>query len=188
VSVASWVRSAGRVVLSPRARADALHEVRRRRRGEPALPARVERIVVICHGNICRSPFAAALLAARRPELAVRSAGLEAVDGRPAEEAARRVARAFGLELAAHRARRLSAEDAAWADLVVGMEGHHAARVHRAFPGAAAKTVLLGDFLPAPPFRIADPWGCEDAVFEATFERIRAAVERLAARLAERGA
>jgi protein-tyrosine phosphatase len=183
------MRSAGRLVLHPEARADALHEWRRRRRGEPRLEAgTIRRVLVLCHGNICRSPFAAQLLAARLPRLDVRSAGLAAVEGRPAEPAARQVAAVFGVDLGAHAARPLDAGQVDWADLILGMEGHHAAAVRRAWPSAGPKTHLLGDFLAAPPFRIEDPWGLDDAVFRATFERIADAVERLALRLAETSA
>jgi protein-tyrosine phosphatase len=186
--IPAWVRGAGRIALSPRARSDALHEWRRRSRGEPALePGAVARVLVICHGNICRSPFAGRLLAARSPHLDVRSAGLEAVEGRPAEDAARRIALAFGVDLAGHAAHRMNAGDAAWADLILGMEGHHVAGVLRAWPGGRGKTFLLGDFLAEPPFRIDDPWGREDAFFRTTFARIDEAVARLAARLPGEG-
>ena len=53
--------------------------------------------------------------------------------------------------------------------------------------GRRAKCRLLGHFLEAPPYAIADPWGCDDAVFDATFERIRTALERLSARLPRAG-
>jgi len=182
--IPSWIRGAGRIALSPRARSDALHEWRRRSRGEPELEAAaIRRVLVVCHGNICRSPFAGRLLAVRTPGLDVRSAGLEAVEGRPAEEAACRAALAFGVDLADHIAHRMTAEDAAWADLILGMEGHHVAGVQRAWPVGKRKTYSLGDFLPQPPYRIDDPWGREDAFFETTFERIDRAIDRLAARL-----
>lgn len=181
----SFLRSAGRLVLSPQARADALHEWRRRRSGEPGLePGSVQRVLVICHGNICRSPFAARLLASRAPRLEVRSAGLEAIEGRPVEAAALRIAPAFGVDLAGHAAHRVAASDVDWSDLILGMEGHHRAAVRRAWPAGARKTHLLGDFLEAPPYRIDDPWGRSDDAFRATFERIERAVERLASRIA----
>jgi protein-tyrosine phosphatase len=179
------LRDAARVAVSSRERANARYEWRRRWRGEPALdPAAIRRVVVICHGNICRSPFAAGLLAQRAPALEVRSSGLHAAPGRPAEAAATRAAAAFGVDLAGHAARTMDAADAAWADLVLGMEGHHVAAVRAAWPEARRKTLLLGDFLPGPPYGIEDPWGRDDAFFAETFERIRLATERLAARLA----
>lgn len=183
-----WVRRAGALVVSSDERANALHEWRRRRGGEPELPPDpVRRVLVICLGNICRSPFAEGLLASQRPELALRSAGLLAGAGAPADATAQRVAARFGVDLAAHAARRLADEDVDWADLILAMEGQHVARLARQWPAGGSKTRLLGDFLPSPPFAIRDPWGQGEDVFARTFERIEAAVEQLSARLAARG-
>lgn len=180
-----WARRAGGLLLSPDRRADAIYEWRRRRRGEPAIDGlRIGRVLVICHGNICRSPFAAHLLARAQPGLEVRSAGLAAAEGDPAEESARRIARRFGIDLGDHASHRVDGGDVDWADLVLGMEGHHAATLGRCWPLGAGKTLLLGDFLPAAPHRIDDPFGRDDSAFRATFETIELAVERLAARLA----
>ena len=178
------MRTAVRVLVSSRARQDAWREWQRRLGGEPGLPAQdVERVLVVCEGNLCRSPYAAALLAARLPRLEVRSAGLAARGGDPAAEAAQRAAQERGLDLAAHRTRRLVAEDVAWADLVLGMEGHHAVALERHWPEAEPRIRLLGEFLAEPPFAIEDPWGREDAIFHAVFARVERAVARLAARL-----
>ena len=179
-----WVRSAGRLALVRDARADALHEWRRRLGGEPELPrGHIRNVTVVCHGNICRSPFAAALLEREYGGLTVRSAGFAATDGRPADPSAVRAAARFGVVLDAHAARRLSAEDVAWADLVLAMEGHHVARIRAVLRAGGRKTRLLGGFLPAPSFTIGDPFGRSDEVFAATFERIALAVRRLAARI-----
>jgi protein-tyrosine phosphatase len=185
---ASFVRRVGRLLVSASERDNARHEWKRRRQGEPELPADpVERILVVCHGNICRSPFAEGLLASRHPMRRVRSAGLQANAGCPSEPAARRAAARFGVDLGSHAARALEADDVAWADLILGMEGHHAVRLARLWPPAAARTRLLGDFLPSPPFTIHDPWGRDDEFFDRVFERIAVAAEQLSTRLAARG-
>ena len=179
--VPRWVRQAGKFVLSARARQDALWEWRRRRHGMPELPTGpITNVLVICHGNICRSPFAARLLAEKREDLSVRSAGLAASEGNPANDAALRVSRQLGVTLDAHRTRHMGDADLAWAHLVLGMEGHHAAGIRRFGPEHAGKARLLGDFLPAPPYRIDDPWGQSDEVFARTFDRIGIAVRELA--------
>ena len=55
-----------RAALAPRGDADARAGLLRMRWSmaltRPKLPARVERVLVLCKGNICRSPFAAELL------------------------------------------------------------------------------------------------------------------------------
>ena len=169
-----------RIALLGDARQDALHEWRRKRRGEPRLPpGEITRVLVVCHANICRSPFAGALLAARRPELQVRSTGFFADEGSPAEEDARRGARAFGIDLLTHVAHRIAEEDLAWAQLILVMEGHHAAHIARDWPDGSLRTRLIGDYRAEPPYAIADPWGQPDEVFRSTFQRISEAVDRL---------
>lgn len=177
-------RRVARVAVRAQARRNALHEWQRARAGEPPLPAGpLRNVLVVCQGNICRSPFAAALLSARRPDLAVRSAGLAAGEGAPAEAGARRVARSFEIDLDPHAARALASADVEWADLILGMEAQHIATLRKRFPAAAPRSRVLGDFLSGPPYTIADPWGRNDAFFAETFRRIGAAVDRLGDRL-----
>lgn len=182
----SWARTTLRVLYSSDGRHDWRHERRRRRSGEPPLPpGPIRTVMVICYGNICRSPFAGAELAVRCPGLEIRSAGLEARDGKPPEPPALRVAREMGLDLVAHAAHRLDAEDIEWADLIIAMQGRHVACIQQRWPGGEAGVRLLGDFLPGPPHAIEDPWGREDDVFRSVFDRIVRANERLAELLRE---
>jgi protein-tyrosine phosphatase len=171
--------------LRPEYREERVHEWRRERGGEPPLPsAPLERILVLCHGNICRSPFAEVLLRARCTELEVRSAGLAAGDGDLADPTAIEVAREWRLDLLPHRSRLLTAEQLEWAQLVLVMTAAQAAEVGARGPaGTAPRVRLLGDFLSEAPFAIDDPYGRPADVFRACFRRIDAATERLSQRL-----
>jgi len=88
-------------------------------------------ILVVCTGNICRSPIAEGLLrdaltgrfGADAPM--VSSAGTWGVEGSPATHEAVAAAAERGTDIAAHRARRLSAVKVADADLVIAMAGEH---------------------------------------------------------------
>src|SRR5262249_48101577 len=166
----------------------ARHELRRRLCGEPELPnGPVRRALVLCHGNICRSPFAEALLAARIPGFDVRSAGLHAADGHPADRSAIAAAQRMGVSLAAHRSARVTAEMLAWADLVLVMQGYHAAAIARQWPQFRDRVRVLGDFLEEPPYGLPDPWGEDEEFFDRVFGRIDRAVDRLVACLEHRG-
>jgi protein-tyrosine phosphatase len=179
-----WLRFAARLIRSESARQDARHELRRRIRGEPRLPdGRVSRLLVLCHGNICRSPFAEALLRQRVPGCEVRSGGLHAGDGNPADPMAIECAGRAGISMTGHRSQRVDAELLGWADLILVMEGSHAAAIEREWPQFGGRVRLLGDYLADPPHRLPDPWGQGQEVFDHVFERVRGAVENLARRI-----
>ena len=85
-------------------------------------------IVVLCTGNICRSPMAEVLLgrqaAAHGSPATVSSAGF-ATEDRAAEPHAIRVMADRGLDLSGHRSRLATAAILAPADLVIGMTREH---------------------------------------------------------------
>jgi protein-tyrosine-phosphatase len=114
-------------------------------------------LLLVCAANRCRSPLAAALLtrllhtsavAPSAPSLwRVESAGLYAEPGLPATPYTVTVAREIGLDLAAHRARRI--DDLTLADyaLIVTMEESQAHALAAAYPGRAAAISALGHLL-----------------------------------------
>jgi protein-tyrosine phosphatase len=181
-----WVKKLG-LLRSRQGQQELAHEWRRRLSGEPALPPRpIGRVLVLCRGNICRSPFAAAYLAKRVPALEVSSSGLAAGVAAPVDPTAVRAAARLGLDISRHRSRPLAPADLADPDLVLVMEAEQAAAFRDRAPALAPSTFVLGDFLAAPPFGIADPWGCSEADFDAIFAQIVAALDRLTQRLQER--
>lgn len=89
-------------------------------------------VLVLCSGNICRSPLAAALLRARLEERGIdadiRSAGFLTED-RPAPPPILEMLDARGLDARDHRSRLLTVDDLADPDLVVCMERRHVREV-----------------------------------------------------------
>lgn len=105
-------------------------------------------VLVVCTGNICRSPMAAAVLAARLTELGVpveiSSAGF-VTDDRPAPPEVLDVLDARGLDVRAHRSRRLGAADLERPDLVLCMERRHVREIAVLDRDAFARTFTLPD-------------------------------------------
>lgn len=106
-----------------------------------------DRILVVCQGNICRSPVGMAMLQQRLPERAVQSAGLGALVGHPAEPLAAELAAEDGLDLEEHRARQLTVDMLQWADLVLVMSDRQRRGVSALDPVATGKTMLFGHWL-----------------------------------------
>lgn len=131
-------------------------------------------ILVLCLGNICRSPYAAARLEARLGERArIRSGGFLR-SGRSSPPEAVDAADGRGVDLRPHRSSQIGADDVRNADLIVVMEPGQRDRVERLVPGAGARTIVLGELDPAPwqTRAIPDPWGRPPAEFERCYDRV----------------
>ena len=124
-------------------------------------------ILIVCTGNICRSPMAEGMLRQMIADRSihacrVRSAGTHAMDGRPAEPHAIEAARDRGVNIAGHRARSLDREMVDRADLILVMETGQADLIARVLaPARQAQALrLLAEFSPAAGTReIDDPYG-----------------------------
>lgn len=130
----------------------------------------LRRLLLVCTGNTCRSPMAAALLRRRLDELGppwsaveVRSAGLAvAGTGQGATEHALQVMAEKGLDLGPHRSRPISPEELDAADLILTMTAGQKAEVFALRPRAADRLFVLREFTRGAAARrldIADPLG-----------------------------
>ena len=142
-------------------------------------------IVVVCQGNICRSPLAEQLLHARLPSRALSSAGLGALVGQDTDPTVREVAAARGIALAPHSARQLDGAICAGADLLLVMTEQQRVQIQQQWPQASGKVMLLGQWTDKQD--IPDPYRRDRETHEAVFERIERACEAWAARLVNQG-
>lgn len=141
-----------------------------------------KRILVVCVGNICRSPTAEFLLRRSLPGLDISSAGLGALVGHDMETTARAVAQVNGLECPTHQARQLTPALCREADLILVMESKHRDGVAQLCPEARGKVFLLAQGQEETD--IPDPYRKGRVIFEAVYQQIEAASMRWASRLA----
>jgi protein-tyrosine phosphatase len=142
-----------------------------RRRVTRLLPVRS--ILVVCHGNICRSPYLEAVLQRALPQVRVTSAGL-AGSGRAAPEESLALAAKRGLDLSAFRSKPVARANASRSDLVIVMDSDQAAHLARVFRVPSARIFVAGDLDPiaSPTRAIRDPWGQSIEVFGSSFDRL----------------
>ncbi|TXH03865.1 MAG: low molecular weight phosphotyrosine protein phosphatase [Nevskiaceae bacterium] len=137
----------------------------------------IRHILVVCTGNICRSPVAEALLRQRLAEggFVVASAGTAAMVGWPADPMTQRVAAGYGLSLSEHRARQLGPAMLADHDLVLTLDQSHSDWIGRRHPQFRGRTHKLlkwrdnGD--------VEDPYGQPQAVFDRVHRDIALGVD-----------
>lgn len=145
-------------------------------------------VLFVCTGNVCRSPMAAAILARLLEErgiagVAVSSAGTAAWDGAPASEGSYLVSLEHGLDLSGHRARQITTNIVADADLILGMGTSHVDRA--VVLGGEGKAHLLGAYAGESDdaAHVADPFGGDLEEYRATYARLSALIAAALPRL-----
>ncbi|MBF7682651.1 low molecular weight phosphotyrosine protein phosphatase [Acinetobacter sp. B5B] len=133
----------------------------------------IKNVLVVCIGNICRSPIGEYLLKKQCPHLNVSSAGISALVDYPADEKAQHTAKRLELDLSAHRARQLNTQLVLGADLILVMSQRQQKHVEQTWPMAKGKTFRLGHWQDK---NIADPFKKEQYVFDEACDLITACV------------
>lgn len=130
-------------------------------------------ILVVCVGNICRSPMGEFLLKQRADAagatVTVASAGLGALVGHGADPFAVEVMNEHGVDIATHRAQQLTAELVKQHELILVMERWQQKEIEHLYPFSRGRVHLLGKWDDA---EIADPYKKSKAIFLEAYEKI----------------
>ncbi len=152
-------------------------------------------VLFVCLGNICRSPTAEGVFAARvaaaglEPRFRIDSAGTGDWHlGKPPDPRTRRAARARGYDLEALRARRVEPADFHRFDYVLAMDSANLRDLERlcpaGFPGRLDLFLRAAGALGV--LEVPDPYGGDAGHFERVLDLIEQGAERLLAALRAR--
>ncbi|KPJ87619.1 MAG: protein tyrosine phosphatase [Gammaproteobacteria bacterium SG8_11] len=132
-------------------------------------------ILVVCIGNICRSPVAERMLQQLLPEKKISSAGVGALVGHPVDALAAEVAAKYGLDTSGHVARQLTPELCRGQDLILAMSEENREQVYRIAPEARGKVMLIGKWLDDA--EIPDPYKQSRRVHEEAYQLLDLATQ-----------
>ncbi len=141
----------------------------------------ISSVLVVCVGNICRSPLGERALRQGLPGVTVTSAGLAAVVGSAADETASAVAAEAGVDLSGHVARQLTPQIGGSHDLILVMEPDHRAEIVSRYPQLSGRTMLFDHWTGAK--GIADPYRMPEAFHRGARDQILEAAKAWIARL-----
>ena len=136
-----------------------------------------DNILVVCVGNICRSPMAEALLKQRFPNKNIDSAGVGALVGHPADPAALEIMTEQQLDITKHVAKQLDEILAKKADIIFTMSDGQTKWIEERWPFCRGKTFKLGHWKNKD---IADPYKHEMSAFETAYQDIVESLEQWA--------
>lgn len=131
-------------------------------------------IMMICAGNMCRSPFAEYYMRQKLEQAGVEgecfSRGLLAMPGRKVPCTALKVGLEFDIDMQDHISQTLLAPDVDRAAMILVMEQGQRQHLSKMRPASIGKIFLLSQ--PSDGKRIADPMGKDEACFRKTYEEI----------------
>lgn len=152
---------------------------------------RIRRVLLVCSGNTCRSPMAAALLrrawtqAGAGWDLEVLSAGTSTVAGLTATEHAIKALGRRGVDLSDHRSRAVT-EALHGVDLILTMTENHKQQVVFLRPELADRTFTLGEYAGSAG-DVADPFGGSLAEYERTADTLEQLLQAVVQRMMKEG-
>lgn len=143
------------------------------------------KILVVCVGNICRSPTAERVLQKLLPNKVVASAGIAVeksqLTGKPADAMAIQVAAEHGIDVDNHQSQQLTSALCGQYDLILVMEKGHINALTNIAPEARGKTMLFGQWIGQK--EIPDPYRQSKEAFDHAYQLIEQAAQAWAKKL-----
>ncbi|TCB32291.1 low molecular weight phosphotyrosine protein phosphatase [Acinetobacter sp. ANC 4910] len=130
----------------------------------------IQNILVVCIGNICRSPMAEYFLKQEFPQLHVESAGISGLIGHNADDKAILCMQRHGIDMQTHIAKKLNADLIKKSDLILVMSQNQQKHIEQTWPFSKGKTFRLGHWQGK---NVPDPYQHEQAVFDDTCQLIQ---------------
>ena len=141
------------------------------------------KVLMVCHGNICRSPMAEFLLKdmvakrgiASQFDIASAATSREEI-GNPVHHGTRKKLAQFGISVAGKTARQMTRRDYENYDYIIAMDRNNLRNIDRIIGSDDLhKVSLLLDFAGRNGQSIADPWYTGD--FDITYEDVKAGLD-----------
>lgn len=131
-------------------------------------------ILVVCVGNICRSPIAEALLKEKYPNKHIDSAGLGALVGNPVDPNSQEVMNPYNIDMSSHVAKQIDEQLVMTADLIFTMSDGQTKWIEERWPHCRGKTFKIGHWNDKD---IADPYRHDLSLFEVARKDIVESLE-----------
>ncbi|WP_322089347.1 protein-tyrosine-phosphatase [Burkholderia sp. BCC1999] len=140
----------------------------------------MNRLLLVCTANVCRSPMAEVLFRRVLDGVRVMSAGVDAMPGMGADPAAIAVMRRIGLDLGQHRSQPLARWMIESSALVLTMSERQRQVIAHRYPSLSGRVCRL-----LPDEDVADPYRLDSTAYAATVERLTTGVRHWSGWLAD---